>query len=142
MSCNTGGSRGAIGGTNGGSQRADHGSPLLLAYEEKLGREVLTSHVDGFSTTTHDLLNDLLPKRNRPSGSMSSYGASTVQGEPEGPLGRLASVPAALALRPEGSFAPWPGGEQRIELAGRALEIADDEGDPERGDAFERRNHS
>ena len=69
-------------------------------------------------------------------------GASIVQGEPEGPLGRLASVLAALALRPEGPFAPWPGGEQRIELTGRALEIADDEGDLERGDAFERRNHS
>ena len=67
--------------------------------------------------------------------------AAIIQDESEAPLGRMAAVLAALALQAENPPAPRSGGEPRIELAGRALEIADDERDLERGDAFERRNH-
>jgi hypothetical protein len=33
----------------------------LLAFEQEIAREVLNSHISGYSTSTHDLLNDLIP---------------------------------------------------------------------------------
>jgi hypothetical protein len=41
----------------------------------------------------------------------------------------LATVLAALALRPEDPAAPWPGGKPPIELAGCTFEVSDDERD-------------
>ena len=34
---------------------------VLLRFEEEIGSEVLAAHVRGYSTTTHDLLHDLIP---------------------------------------------------------------------------------
>jgi hypothetical protein len=59
--------------------------------------------------------------------------AAGVQREPERPLGRGAAVLTALALRAEDPGAPRSRGEPGVELADRALEVADDEGDLERG---------